>query len=128
MFESRYVAQNRITTLCSMLDSEPDIPSTDRYRDEGVAVLPEEVRPLPVFKLDDNIAVATKKLQMINDMCSRLPGKDCGSCGSPSCRSLAEDIVLGYATELDCIFLMREKVRYLAEEMVDLASKEKTEE
>ena len=38
-----------------------------------------------------------------------------------------EDIVLGYANELDCVFLMREKVRYLAEEMVGLASKDGSE-
>ena len=33
-----------------------------------------------------------------------LPGLDCGICGAPSCRALADDIVRGYAEENDCIF------------------------
>ena len=28
-------------------------------------------------------------------MTKRLPGLDCGSCGAPTCRALAEDIVRG---------------------------------
>ena len=44
-------------------------------------------------------------------------------CGSPSCRTLAEDIVRGYATEMDCIFKLKEKVKSLAQEMIELAEK-----
>ena len=54
-----------------------------------------------------------------------LPGLDCGSCGSPSCRTLAEDIVRGQAVEMDCIFKLRDKLRILAQELADLASAEK---
>lgn len=54
---------------------------------------------------------------------ARLPGLDCGSCGSPSCKALAEDIVQGLASETDCVFRLRERVKNLAEEMVDLAQK-----
>jgi Na+-translocating ferredoxin:NAD+ oxidoreductase RNF subunit RnfB len=52
-----------------------------------------------------------------------LPGLDCGSCGSPSCRTLAEDIVRGNASEMDCVFKLREKVKALAEEMIELSEK-----
>lgn len=40
-----------------------------------------------------------------------LPGLDCGSCGSPTCKALAEDIVKGVdsARKEDCIYLMREQ-------------------
>jgi Na+-translocating ferredoxin:NAD+ oxidoreductase RNF subunit RnfB len=68
-----------------------------------------------------------QKVQKIEELLEKLPGLDCGSCGSPTCRSLAEDIVRGNANELDCIFILKEKVRYLAEAMVDLASKENKE-
>jgi len=33
-----------------------------------------------------------------------LPGLDCGICGAPSCRALADDIVRGYASKEDCVF------------------------
>ncbi len=45
---------------------------------------------------------------------------DCGSCGSPTCRALAEDIVRGYAKETDCIFKLREKISALAYDMIEL--------
>ena len=34
-----------------------------------------------------------------------LPGINCGACGSPNCRVLAEDIVNGYAKLEDCLLL-----------------------
>ena len=33
---------------------------------------------------------------------------DCGSCGAPTCRALAEDVVRGFASEDDCIYRLRE--------------------
>jgi Na+-translocating ferredoxin:NAD+ oxidoreductase RNF subunit RnfB len=37
----------------------------------------------------------------------QLGGLDCGSCGSPSCRALAEDIVKGKAKKEDCIIVLK---------------------
>ena len=51
----------------------------------------------------------------------RLPGYDCGSCGSPTCRTFAEDIVRGFAREMDCIHKMKEQLRLMAQQMVNLA-------
>ena len=47
----------------------------------------------------------------------RLPGLDCGSCGAPSCRALAEDIVRGLARENDCIFILREQLQEVADRL-----------
>ena len=46
---------------------------------------------------------------------------DCGSCGSPTCRTFAEDIVRGYAGEMDCIHILRDKLKVMAQQMVELA-------
>ena len=51
----------------------------------------------------------------------KLPGLDCGSCGSPTCQALAEDIVRGYARELDCLFLLKQKVTDMAKQMVEVS-------
>ena len=123
VFESNYVALTRLNTLCGMLESKPDYSEVGKLSDSGIADMETEISALNVMELDSDLSEATRKLQQIYEILEKLPGKDCGSCGSPTCRSLAEDIVLGYANELDCVFLMREKVRYLAEEMVGLASK-----
>lgn len=77
----------------------------------------------PVMKLDQNVSRAIEKLEMLEKIFDELPGLDCGACGSPNCRALAEDIVRGTANETDCIFKLREKIRNLAEEMVELGGK-----
>ena len=69
----------------------------------------------PVMKLNDNLETAMEMAQKIEEIVERLPGLDCGSCGSPNCRALAEDIVRGYAQETDCIFVTRERLKTLLE-------------
>lgn len=72
------------------------------------------------MQLDDDFEQAMRKLERVEKIHSNMPKLDCGSCGAPSCRALAEDIVLGYNTENDCIFKMRERVRELATELSEL--------
>ncbi|PYG88795.1 iron only hydrogenase large subunit-like protein [Ruminiclostridium sufflavum DSM 19573] len=82
-----------------------------------------DVEYKPVMKLDQNVSRAIEKLEMLERLYAELPGLDCGACGSPNCRALAEDIVRGIANETDCIFKLRERIRDLAEEMVELGGK-----
>ncbi len=83
----------------------------------------ENLQAKTVMKLDENIILAMKKLQDIEKILSELPGLDCGSCGAPSCQSLAEDIVQGKACESDCVFKLRTRVETLAGEMKELSNK-----
>jgi len=74
-------------------------------------------RPLQprVFKpLDEDFQKSLDKMQQIEILESRLPGLDCGSCGAPGCRALAEDIVTGYAREIDCVFVLKDRVLELS--------------
>ena len=73
-----------------------------------------------ILDLDGNLETAMEKLKEVDTLAATLPGLDCGSCGSPSCRSLAEDIVRGTADPMDCIFIFRERIRKLTLEMVNL--------
>ena len=77
------------------------------------------------MKLSDDVVEAMRMMDKLEAINKTLPGLDCGSCGSPTCRTLAEDIVKGSAVEMDCIFKMRDKVRQMAQEMVDLAGANK---
>ena len=81
------------------------------------------IEPRPILRLDEDIFKAMYKVEIMEKMLETLPGLDCGSCGSPSCKALAEDIAQGSATEADCVFKLREHVRDLAKEMVNLAEK-----
>lgn len=81
------------------------------------------IEPRPIMRLDDDIFKAMYKVDLMEKTLNLLPGLDCGSCGSPNCKALAEDIAQGNASETDCIFKLRERVRDLAQEMVDIAQK-----
>jgi uncharacterized ferredoxin-like protein len=85
--------------------------------DSSQFVWKSDVEYRPVMKLDDDMLKAFEKMQMIDDINDGLPGLDCGACGAPSCRALAEDIVRGIAKETDCIFKLREKVSDIAKEL-----------
>lgn len=54
------------------------------------------------------------KMKKIDQMAKQLPGLDCGSCGAPSCRAFAEDVVRGDASENDCIIRFREQLSMLS--------------
>lgn len=81
------------------------------------------IEPRPTLSLDPDMAVAIQKMEQMEAIVNALPGLDCGSCGAPNCRALAEDIVRGLAVETDCVFKLRERVHELANELMALASK-----
>jgi hypothetical protein len=81
----------------------------------------KQLVPRPMMQLDEDIVVAMKKFEKMEEVLSSLPGLDCGACGAPTCQCLAEDIVQGKAHETDCIFKLRASVKKLAQGMLDLA-------
>ena len=46
---------------------------------------------------------------------------DCGSCGAPSCRAQAEDVVKGFSTREACIFVVRDQLQAMANEIEKLS-------
>ena len=70
--------------------------------------------------LDDDLEKAMQKMEEMDAISERLPQLDCGSCGAPTCKALAEDIVRGYANEKDCVFVMREEIKKLAKQLFEL--------
>lgn len=110
--ENGYVAKMRIVELGKAqkqknLASSP-VPVESRDLLWNSPVVYRDVHPL-----DSDFSEALKKLQKIEEIYSRLPHTDCGSCGSPSCRCFAEDIVRGMAEEMDCIHKLKEQVHIL---------------
>jgi hypothetical protein len=83
----------------------------------------ERVLPRPIMVLDEDVSKALVKMARLDEITATLPGLDCGACGSPNCRALAEDIIRGLAFDTDCVVELRERVKTLAEQIVDLARK-----
>lgn len=83
--------------------------------------LSKRFKPVEVARLDSNIEKAIEKLAQLEKEIDLLPGLDCAACGAPDCQTLAEDIVNGKAKRSDCIFILREQVEDLADQMSELA-------
>ncbi len=112
--ENEFVANSRIRNLTENLEKgEGNCDNMNLYWDK-------KVEYEPFSPLDTDISKALLKMQQLEEIYARLPQLDCGSCGSPSCRDFAEDIVRGKAQERDCIFRLREKIQMLAKEIEEL--------
>lgn len=80
----------------------------------------KKIESLSTEMLDNDFETAMRKMEQMEEIYESLPKLDCGSCGAPTCRALAEDVVRGFGNENDCIFKMRERVRDLAKELFEL--------
>lgn len=65
------------------------------------------VLPRNEMLIDSNVEVALRKMDKLKTIAAYLPGFDCGACGAPTCRSLAEDIVKHKASMSHCVFVQR---------------------
>jgi len=117
---NNFVAQAR---LRAAMQEAPTNLVSDCNHIAPLIHLKHTIKPRPILPLSDDVSVAIRRLEQLDQLQSTLPGLDCGACGAPSCRALAEDIVRGLASETDCIIKLRERVKKLAEEMVDLSTK-----
>jgi iron only hydrogenase large subunit-like protein len=86
-------------------DSDNELNEKSGYLAGKIELKP--VIPRSILKLDEDMTRALKKMRRVEDILSRLPGVDCGTCGAPSCSALAQDIVKGEASMKDCIFIQR---------------------
>lgn len=102
--ENTYFARTRIKKISSNSCLERQIFANDESR-ESAFNLGFEYKPL--MKLDLNFKQIGINLNELTEIDQSLPGLDCGSCGAPSCRTLAEDIARGLAAKEDCILYKR---------------------
>ncbi len=98
-----YIAKTRLQSLRRYLpvsrnfiapDEQEYIPDMYLFNE-----LPEYK---PIAQLSTNMAESMRMMADIQRLHRALPGIDCGACGAPSCRALAEDIVRGHAKFEDC--------------------------
>lgn len=107
--ENPYIAETKLKRIRKTLPVSLNHPDL-----EGLQQLLGWDTPLeflPVMELDSNMLAAMEKMARIEEITSQLEGLDCGSCGAPSCRALAEDVVRGLASVEDCVFYYRSKLQ-----------------
>lgn len=119
--ENPFVAKTKIKRLRKYMtvagNHLKDVPVENLY-------WTHEVEYHPVFRLGNNMLESFSMLNKVERLSSKFPGLDCGACGSPSCKALAEDIVRGEAEETDCLYIMKQQLNQMYHDMeADIKSK-----
>ena len=101
--QNPFIAKARLQTLRRYLPISKNQLSEDEstYIPECYLFdnLPEY---MPISRLSDSIAKSMRMLADIHTFKDTLPGIDCGSCGAPTCRAFAEDVIKGTADKNGC--------------------------
>lgn len=101
--QNPFIAKARLQSLRRYLPVSQNFISKD---DESI---PQEILfdEIPVYKpisrLSDSMSESIRMMSEIQKLKDELPGIDCGSCGAPSCRAFAEDVVKCEADLNDCL-------------------------
>ncbi len=111
--ENPYVAKSKLKKLRRYMPvtaNHMEIDEADMYFDS-------EIEYEPVYTFGSNVVDNINKMMHVEELCKKFPGLDCGSCGAPSCKALAEDIVRGQAKEKDCIHVLRQFINRFSDEI-----------
>ncbi len=120
--ENGYVAKSRLNAILRHTKDRV-VQRTEIFEDAATRFrTTESIEPNESQQLTGTMRERLEKAARIEQIEKGLPGMDCGSCGSPTCHALAQDIVGGYATEMNCIFKLNERISALAGEMVSLGA------
>lgn len=119
--ENPYISKARIIRKAGKLKNE-DRGGTLAEESSAELRMNTEISPKQGLKLDPDFRKAIEMMAKIEKITESLPGLDCGSCGAPTCRALAEDIVRGTAKKNDCIFVLRREIKQMTESLAELGS------
>lgn len=110
--ENPFIAKSRIMKLRKYSPVAVNHLSKDKSSEDLFCPIP--IEPCDdVMKLADNVSEAMARMTRMKALLDTFPGLDCGICGAPSCKALAEDVVRGFGNENDCVFRTRENIKNL---------------
>lgn len=101
-----YIAKTRLQSLRRYLPVSQNFLTEEEQKYIPALYLFDELPTYePMSALSHNIVESMRMMADIQRAHDALPGIDCGACGAPSCRALAEDFVRGTAELQDCKIL-----------------------
>ena len=113
--ENPYIARARLLSFRRSLpnyrnylhleDKEPDFIPADAMVDNPINDY------VPPERFSEDRFEAMRMMAKMDEIYEMLPQIDCGSCGSPTCRTFAEDVVKGECRIEDCIVLLKRRLQ-----------------
>jgi hypothetical protein len=115
--ENPYVARAKINRLRKYMPVS--LSHSLEMQDASDLFITKKIEYLPVFRIGTDIKDSIRKMAEIDAIQRRFPALDCGACGAPTCKALAEDVVMGRANENDCIHFLKGYIGKLAKQTTD---------
>ena len=100
--QNPFIAKARLQTLRRYLPVSQNLLSKDDSYIPGDYLFEDLPEYHPITRLGSSIAESMRMMADIQNFKATLPGIDCGSCGAPTCRAFAEDVVKKTACPEDC--------------------------
>ena len=101
--QNPFIAKARLQTLRRYLPvSKNQISKEDGEYIPDYYLFDDLPEYMPISRLSESIAQSMRMLADIHTFKDTLPGIDCGSCGAPTCRAFAEDVIKGTAERDGC--------------------------
>ncbi len=101
--QNPFIAKARLQTLRRYLPvSKNQVTKEDGEYIPDYYLFDDLPEYMPISRLSDSIAKSMRMLADIHSFKDTLPGTDCGSCGAPTCRAFAEDVIKGVADINGC--------------------------
>jgi hypothetical protein len=103
----KYVAKRNVQKMIAVFGQGRRLPRETilRLYDKGRFQPQHSPHILTRLFGDRKPALSLMQAQRIEMILKHIEGRDCGACGSPDCRTFAEDVVRGEAALPDCIWL-----------------------
>ena len=102
--QNPFIAKARLQTLRRYLPvSQNSLSKEDTNYIPADYLFEEMPHYRPLSRLSDSLAESMRMMADIQNFKATLPGIDCGSCGAPTCRAFAEDVVKKLACPEDCV-------------------------
>ena len=113
--ENPYIARAK---LLSFRRSLPNYRNYLHLEDKSADYIPDDAMVdspindyVPPERFSEDRFEAMRMMAQMDEVYELLPQIDCGSCGSPTCRAFAEDVVKGECKLEDCIVLLKKRLQ-----------------
>lgn len=107
--QNPFIAKARLQTLRRYLPVSQNFLSAESKYIPDYYIFNELPEYQPISRLSGSMAESMRMMADIQKLRESLPGIDCGSCGAPTCRAFAEDVVKGNANIDDCLIKLHKK-------------------
>ncbi len=112
----RFVSLSKVQKLIETMEEEEvrevKKEAGKRYK-KGEYFIRQPLKARPIERGPMDFEEQVKRMKIKEELLGRLPGINCGLCGSPTCPTFPDDVANNDSRPEDCIFLSDERVKKL---------------